>query len=152
MQMDRARAEYEKKRQDVAVKLQLLDENRIKVMRQQLVLLHSATGKSLFMTSLSNFLAPEDNFRVIFGYLWRHNCLISLFYDVIFAFFLLFMTSLRYSSRQLTIFRSFSAIYDVIIDSIFWYDYVIFCLIFVIYNVTPVFMGSANHLEIVFGF
>ena len=45
MQMDRARAEYEKKRQDVAVKLQLLDENRIKVMRQQLVLLHSATGK-----------------------------------------------------------------------------------------------------------
>merc|ERR1711935_597262 len=43
MQMDRARAEYERKRQDVAVKLQLLDENRIKVMRQQLVLLHSAT-------------------------------------------------------------------------------------------------------------
>ena len=45
MQMDRARQEYEKKRHDVSVKLELLDENRIKVMRQQLVLLHSATGK-----------------------------------------------------------------------------------------------------------
>ena len=46
MQMDKARAEYEKKRHDVSVKLELLDENRIKVMRQQLVLLHSATGTS----------------------------------------------------------------------------------------------------------
>ena len=51
MQMDRARAEYERKRQDVAVKLQLLDENRIKVMRQQLVLLHSATGERLLKFS-----------------------------------------------------------------------------------------------------
>ena len=44
IEMDKARAEYEKKRHDVSVKLELLDENRIKVMRQQLVLLHSATG------------------------------------------------------------------------------------------------------------
>ena len=53
MQMDRARAEYEKKRQDVSVKLQLLDENRIKVMRQQLILLHSATGIDLYYGTIS---------------------------------------------------------------------------------------------------
>ena len=47
--MDQARATYEQKRSDVGVKLELLDENRIKVMRQQCLLLHSATGKkSLF--------------------------------------------------------------------------------------------------------
>ena len=47
MKMDRARCEYEKKRQDVLVKLELLDENRVKVIRQQLLLLHSATGPSV---------------------------------------------------------------------------------------------------------
>lgn len=41
--MDQARATYEQKRSDVGVKLELLDENRIKVMRQQCLLLHSAT-------------------------------------------------------------------------------------------------------------
>ncbi|CAG5108603.1 Oidioi.mRNA.OKI2018_I69.chr1.g3871.t2.cds [Oikopleura dioica] len=41
--MDQARAAYEQKRSDVGVKLELLDENRIKVMRQQCLLLHSAT-------------------------------------------------------------------------------------------------------------
>ena len=47
LKMDQARCMYEKKRQDVCVKLELLDENRIKVMRQQLLLLHSATGTVL---------------------------------------------------------------------------------------------------------
>ena len=42
--MEQARSLYEKKRNDVCIKLELLDENRIKVMRQQLLLLHSATG------------------------------------------------------------------------------------------------------------
>lgn len=41
--MDQARAIYEQKRADVGVKLELLDENRVKVMRQQCLLLHSAT-------------------------------------------------------------------------------------------------------------
>jgi len=41
--MDQARTTYEQKRSDVGVKLELLDENRIKVMKQQCLLLHSAT-------------------------------------------------------------------------------------------------------------
>ena len=49
--MDQARATYEQKRSDVGVKLELLDENRIKVMRQQCLLLHSATG--LFSSLIS---------------------------------------------------------------------------------------------------
>ena len=43
--VDKKRRDYEKKRDDVNVKLTLLDENRVKVIRQQLLLLHSATGK-----------------------------------------------------------------------------------------------------------
>ena len=49
--MDQARTTYEQKRSDVGVKLELLDENRIKVMKQQCLLLHSATGLFSFMIS-----------------------------------------------------------------------------------------------------
>ena len=51
--MDQARATYEQKRSDVGVKLELLDENRIKVMRQQCLLLHSATG--LYSSMIADF-------------------------------------------------------------------------------------------------
>ena len=59
IEMDKARAEYEKKRHDVSVKLELLDENRIKVMRQQLVLLHSATGMVLAWSRLHRILTCQ---------------------------------------------------------------------------------------------
>ena len=67
IEMDKARAEYEKKRHDVSVKLELLDENRIKVMRQQLVLLHSATGK-FKLTSLGPFFFLKIHFLLTFDY------------------------------------------------------------------------------------
>ena len=58
IEMDKARAEYEKKRHDVSVKLELLDENRIKVMRQQLVLLHSATGIVFYLqNTTTNYIS-----------------------------------------------------------------------------------------------
>ena len=44
MKLDQSKSIYDKKRSDVQVKLELLDENRIKVMKQQMHLLHSATG------------------------------------------------------------------------------------------------------------
>ena len=57
--VDKKRRDYEKKRDDVNVKLTLLDENRVKVIRQQLLLLHSATGKiSIFQMPIwNNFCA-----------------------------------------------------------------------------------------------
>ena len=44
MKLDQSKSIYDKKRSDVQVKLELLDENRIKVMKQEMHLLHSATG------------------------------------------------------------------------------------------------------------